>query len=102
MRTEPPLSTPPPMTKPTMAATARPPAAAARLGRPVGALARGLQQFGLGPDDRHDAILELRRRVHRRCGAGQRMPTGVGVMQSGQIGRPQFEHDTPVTRFGWR
>ena len=33
---------------------------------------------------------------------GQRMPTGVGVMQSGQIGRPQDEHDTPVSREGWR
>jgi hypothetical protein len=30
------------------------------------------------------------------------MPTGVGVMQSGQIGRPQEEHDTPVSRFGCR
>jgi len=34
--------------------------------------------------------------------SGQRMPTGVGVMQSGQIGRPQDEQDTPVTRFGCR
>jgi hypothetical protein len=34
--------------------------------------------------------------------SGQRMPTGVGVMQSGQIGRPHAEQDTPVTRFGWR
>jgi hypothetical protein len=30
------------------------------------------------------------------------MPTGVGVMHSGQIGRPQFEQETPVSRFGWR
>jgi hypothetical protein len=30
------------------------------------------------------------------------MPTGVGVMQSGQIGRPQLEHETPVSRLGWR
>jgi hypothetical protein len=30
------------------------------------------------------------------------MPTDVGVMQSGQIDLPQFEHDTPVSRFGWR
>jgi len=39
-----------------------------------------------------------------RCLAhsGQRIPTGVGVMQSGQIGRPQDEHDTPVARLGWR
>ena len=34
--------------------------------------------------------------------SGQRMPTEVGVMQSGQMGRPQFEHDTPVSRPGWR
>jgi hypothetical protein len=39
-----------------------------------------------------------------RCLAhsGQRMPTGVGVMQSGQIGRSQFEHETPVSRLGCR
>ena len=39
-----------------------------------------------------------------RCFAhsGQRMPTDVGVMQSGQIGRPHDEHETPVTRLGWR
>src|SRR3954470_1956887 len=30
--------------------------------------------------------------------SGQRMPTEVGVMQSGQIGRPQLEHDTAVSR----
>jgi hypothetical protein len=34
--------------------------------------------------------------------SGQRMPTGVAVMQSGQIGRPQFEQWTPVSRFLWR
>ncbi len=34
--------------------------------------------------------------------SGQRMPTDVDVMQSGQIGRPQFEQETPVSRFGWR
>ena len=34
--------------------------------------------------------------------SGQRMPTEVVVMQSGQIGRPQFEQDTPVSRPGWR
>jgi hypothetical protein len=28
------------------------------------------------------------------------MPTGVGVMQSGQIGRPQLEQETPVSRLG--
>lgn len=34
--------------------------------------------------------------------SGQRIPTGVAVMQSGQIGRPQDEHETPVSRLGWR
>jgi hypothetical protein len=34
--------------------------------------------------------------------SGQRIPTVVGVMQSGQIARPQFEHETPVSTFGWR
>jgi len=39
-----------------------------------------------------------------RCLAhsGQRIPTGVGVMQSGQMGRPQLEQLTPVSREGWR
>jgi hypothetical protein len=32
--------------------------------------------------------------------SGQRIPTGVGVMHSGQIGRPQEEQETPVSRFG--
>jgi hypothetical protein len=34
--------------------------------------------------------------------SGQRIPTAVEVMQSGQIGLPQFEHETPVSREGWR
>jgi hypothetical protein len=34
--------------------------------------------------------------------SGQRIPTEVGVMQSVQIGRPQFEQDTPVSRDVWR
>src|SRR5690349_19686637 len=29
------------------------------------------------------------------------IPTGAGTMQSGQIGLPQFEQDTPVSTFGW-
>jgi hypothetical protein len=41
-------------------------------------------------------------RVFCREHSGQRMPTDVGVMQSGQIDRPQFEHETPVSRLGWR
>jgi hypothetical protein len=41
--------------------------------------------------------------VVRACEhSGQRIPTGVVVMQSGQIGRPQLEHDTPVSRDGCR
>ncbi|HEX6698211.1 MAG TPA: hypothetical protein VF080_15495 [Solirubrobacteraceae bacterium] len=34
--------------------------------------------------------------------SGQRMPTGVGVMQLGQMGRPHEEQDTAVSRDGWR
>jgi hypothetical protein len=34
--------------------------------------------------------------------SGQRIPTGVVVMQSGQMGLPQLEHETPVSREGWR
>ena len=34
--------------------------------------------------------------------SGQRIPTDVEVMQSGQIGRPHDEHETPVSRLGWR
>jgi hypothetical protein len=34
--------------------------------------------------------------------SGQRIPTGVGVMQSGQIGRPQEEQETAVSRLGCR
>jgi hypothetical protein len=34
--------------------------------------------------------------------SGQRIPTGVVVMQSGQMGLPQLEQETPVSREGWR
>jgi hypothetical protein len=44
----------------------------------------------------------VRTGVRSREHSGQRMPTGVAVMQSGQIGRPQFEQETPVSRSGWR
>ena len=44
----------------------------------------------------------VRTLVRRRAHSGQRMPDRRGVMQSGQIGRPQFEHETPVSRLGWR
>jgi hypothetical protein len=40
--------------------------------------------------------------VRSRAHSGQRMPTGVGVMHSGQMGRPQEEQETPVSRFGCR
>jgi hypothetical protein len=40
--------------------------------------------------------------VRSREHSGHRIPTGVGVMQSGQIGRPHDEHETPVSRFGCR
>jgi hypothetical protein len=43
-----------------------------------------------------------RTRVFSRAHSGQRIPTDVVVMQSGQIGRPQFEQETPVSRSGWR
>ncbi len=38
--------------------------------------------------------------VRSRAHSGQRIPTGVGVMQSGQIGRPHDEQETPVSREG--
>ena len=38
----------------------------------------------------------VRTGVFCREHSGQRMPTGVGVMQSGQIGLSQLEHETPV------
>jgi hypothetical protein len=41
-------------------------------------------------------------RVRCRAHSGQRIPTGVGVMQSGQIGRPHEEQETAVSRLGCR
>ena len=37
-----------------------------------------------------------------RAHSGHLKPTGVSTMQSGQIGRPQLEHETRVSRPGWR
>ncbi len=51
---------------------------------------------------RPDGVRMVLTLVRWRAHSGQRMPTDVGVMQSGQIGRPQEEHDTPVSREGWR
>jgi hypothetical protein len=47
-------------------------------------------------------LAAVRTFVRSRAHSGQRIPTDVEVMQSGQIGRPQFEQDTPVSRPGWR
>jgi hypothetical protein len=51
-------------------------------------------------------VLEIERTVltfvRLREHSGQRIPTEVGVMQSGQIGRPQAEQETPVSLEGWR
>ncbi len=52
-----------------------------------------------GGDDTEPSVCT---RVRSREHSGQRIPTGVGVMQSGQIGRPQEEQETPVSREGWR
>jgi hypothetical protein len=41
-------------------------------------------------------------RVRWLAHSGQRIPTGVGVMHSGQIGLPQEEQETRVSRLGWR
>jgi hypothetical protein len=38
----------------------------------------------------------------RRAHSGHLMPTALYTMQSGQIGRPQSEHETFVSRPGWR
>jgi len=50
------------------------------------------------------AVIARGRTTRVRCLAhsGQRIPTVVEVMQSVQIGRPQFEQETPVSRVGWR
>jgi hypothetical protein len=48
------------------------------------------------------AALALRTPLRRPAHSGQRIPTGVATMQSGQIGRPQFEQATFVSRPGWR
>jgi hypothetical protein len=44
----------------------------------------------------------VRTGVFWREHSGQRIPTGVGVMQSGQMGRPHDEQCTRVSRDGWR
>ena len=53
----------------------------------------------MGVDGPLRTVLTL---VRSREHSGQRMPTEVGVMQSGQMGRPQEEHETPVSRDGCR
>jgi hypothetical protein len=53
---------------------------------------------------RGSVVVDASVRTWVRCDehSGQRMPTGVGVMQLGQIGRPHEEQDTAVSREGWR
>jgi hypothetical protein len=53
----------------------------------------------IGVDDGARSVFTF---VRSREHSGQRIPTGVGVMQSGQIDRPHDEHETPVSRFGCR
>jgi hypothetical protein len=53
-------------------------------------------------DGMEDSERTVFTRVRSREHAGQRIPTGVGVMQSGQIALPQDEQATPVSRSGWR
>jgi hypothetical protein len=48
------------------------------------------------------SVAAVRTFVFWRAHSGQRIPTGVDVMQSGQIGRPQDEHATRVSRPEWR
>jgi hypothetical protein len=48
------------------------------------------------------AMLRIRTTLDPLAHSGQRIPTGVEVMQSGQIGRPQEEQETAVSREGWR
>jgi len=49
-----------------------------------------------------NAACPTRTLVVSRAHSGHRIPTEVEVMHSGQIGRPQFEQETPVSRLGWR
>jgi hypothetical protein len=58
-------------------------------------VAGALERSEASPTPRVTLVLSLAQ-------SGQRMPTGVGVMQSGQIGRPQLEQETPVSRSGCR
>src|SRR5437016_1648711 len=48
------------------------------------------------------AARKLRTGVLSRAHSGHRMPTGVVVMQSVQIGRPHEEQETAVSRLGCR
>jgi hypothetical protein len=52
--------------------------------------------------DRPNELVPVVTRVRWLEHSGHRIPTGVGVMQSGQIGRPQDEQETAVSRSGCR
>ena len=54
----------------------------------------------MGSSPRAAAI--FRTVVVRPAHSGQRIPTDVDVMHSGQIGRSQLEHETAVSRPGCR
>ena len=45
--------------------------------------------------------IETRAERGRRAQSRHLIPTAAGTMQSGQIGLPQEEHETPVSTFGW-
>ncbi len=67
--------------------------------RPAGApMAPALQRERIWP-----RVTTLAREPPAFCSlthSGQRKPTGAGIMHSWQIGRPQLEHETPVSRSG--
>ncbi|HET6832068.1 MAG TPA: hypothetical protein VFH44_12050 [Solirubrobacterales bacterium] len=54
---------------------------------------------GIAPDVIDRAVRTF---VRSWAHSGQRIPTDVEIMQSGQIGRPQREQATPVSRSGCR
>jgi len=54
------------------------------------------------PEEALRIVAAVRTCVRSPAQSGQRMPTDVGVMHDGQIGLPHAEHDTFVSRLGWR
>ena len=58
--------------------------------------------MAIGAPPRIPRVAAVRTGVRCLAHSGQRIPTDVEVMHSGQIGRPQLEHETPVSRLGCR